>query len=191
MMIENVHDIRKITSELNSDNAVLREQLIKMDTAFNLRLAQIERYSQETTIRQEQNLKKILKEKFEILESQHQSQLEDYADVTMNTLMNQRLLQFEENFKFQNGQTGTNTQDSAPENDPDDSSSSDSNSSSSSSDSSFDSNPGKSRTKKHKKIKKKSSNDNARDQNKKCAKLTQKLTKHAHMMKLPTLKLPD
>ena len=62
MMIENVHDIRKITSELNSDKAVLREQLIKMDTAFNLQLAQIERYSKETTIRQEQNLKQILKE---------------------------------------------------------------------------------------------------------------------------------
>ena len=72
----------------------------------------------------------------------------------MKTLLDHRLLQFEENFKCQNGQTGIDTQDPAPENEPDDSSSSSSISSSSSSDSRFDSNPGKSQTKKHKKIEK-------------------------------------
>ena len=64
MMIENVHDIRRVTSKLNSDNATLREQLIKMDTEFNLRLAHIERYFKETTIRLQQQFKEILKEKF-------------------------------------------------------------------------------------------------------------------------------
>ena len=42
MMIENVHEILKVTSKLNSDNVTLREQLIKMDTELNLRLANIE-----------------------------------------------------------------------------------------------------------------------------------------------------
>ena len=105
-----------------------------MDTAFKLGLARIEWDFKETTIHLQQQLKEILKEKFEIFEMKYQSQLEDYADGKMNTLLDQRHLQFEEHFKFQNDQTRTDTQDPAPDNETDDSSSSSSISSSSSSD---------------------------------------------------------